>query len=299
VQTDAVPIAGGGRLLLRRGGAAEKTDLHVADSVAPVAIPSGRSIDSLDAVGAVWRRVWSLAERLVVEFVGVVAVEVREHDRTVAFDRPLPASLQDHLVLDHVLPLMLARRGDLILHAGLVSHLGRAVVLAGASGAGKSTLVTCCAQRGWTVGGDDGVVLRNGPPWAVESTYAGIRLTADSHQLLGLRAGHGPEVAGKRAVSATTTGAFLQAPLPLAAVVVVEPVTVAHPELIPLRGVDAHAALFRATFRSDLADIGSLNAIVDRLADVIESVPVGRLTVPRGRAGLASAEQLLRREVAA
>ena len=54
----------------------------------------------------------------------------------------------------------LRQRGRYLVHAaGVVDPMGRAWVLAGDSGSGKSTLAYALARRGWTVLGDDGVLM--------------------------------------------------------------------------------------------------------------------------------------------
>src|SRR4051794_4588915 len=67
--------------------------------------------------------------------------------------------LLEHRLTCLVVPLMLAERGDLALHAAVLARDGRAVVFCGASMAGKSTLAAALAQRGWVLLGDDSAVL--------------------------------------------------------------------------------------------------------------------------------------------
>lgn len=261
-----------------------------------IAAPSGTPLETLDAAGAPWRRVWSLADRLVVEFIGVATGEVRDGEDVVVFDRRLPPPLERHLSLDHVLPLVLARRGELVVHAGVVRRGHHAVVLIGPSGAGKSTLVAHCGQRGWIIGGDDGVVLRRGVTWTAQPTRAGLRLTQDSLDVLELSSAGSPESAGKYETTMAGATPVPWSPVPPAAVVTLEPTAGAGlAEFSPLLGVAAHVALFRGVIHADMTDPTALDRVVGRLADLAESVPVGRLTVPRGREGLSSAETVLRR----
>lgn len=273
-------------------------DLRVA-GIAPVTLPGRPAVESLDASRRAWRRVWSLPDRLVVEFVGIATAEVHDDGRSVVLDRALPPQLERHLLDDHLLPLALARKGELVVHAGLVSRAGRAIVLIGRSGAGKSTLVGHCGRHEWTVGGDDGVALRGGSPWTAEPIYPGLRLTAESRALLDLPRPRGEGLFGKWQVGPQETGPRSQGPLPVAGVLLLEPSPLTGPaQLCMLRGVQAHAVLFQGTFHPDLGDARALESVVDRLAQLAEAVPVGRLGVPRGRAGLASAEHLLRRVLA-
>jgi hypothetical protein len=73
-------------------------------------------------------------------------------------DRTADPDLIVHLLLDHVLPRVVALRGDLMLHAaGAVGPSGDAHVLLGETGAGKSTLAAMLAAQGWGLLDDDGV----------------------------------------------------------------------------------------------------------------------------------------------
>jgi hypothetical protein len=65
----------------------------------------------------------------------------------------------EHRLACLVMPLMLAERGDLALHAAVVARDGRAVAFCGASMRGKSTLAAQLAGRGFEVLGDDSAVL--------------------------------------------------------------------------------------------------------------------------------------------
>ncbi len=272
-------------------------DLEVLD-VAPVAVPAGPAVEARTADGSVWRRLWSLPDRLVVEFYGETTFEVRDRDGAVVIDREVAPDLEQHLLLDHVLPLLLARRGELVLHGAVLGDGERAAVLMGRTGSGKSTLTAYAGQRGWTVGGDDGAVLQPGPPVTVEPTYPTIRLLPDAAELLGLGADAGTEAVGKRRLDTAGPEPFRGRPTTLALVAVVQPVPADQPaSLTRLRGVDAHAALFGNTFHVDLGPGVLLARVVELLARVADTVPIGLLSVPRGGAGLAAAEQVLRREL--
>ena len=71
---------------------------------------------------------------------------------------------RDEGMLEHrlaclVMPLLLAERGDLALHAAVLARDGRAVAFCGASMRGKSTLAAELAARGYALLGDDSAVL--------------------------------------------------------------------------------------------------------------------------------------------
>ena len=268
--------------------------------VGEVALPAVPSTDARTADLRVWRRVWALDDRLLIEFVNVAVVEVRDLDGAVVFDRELAPDMEQHLLLDHILPLVLARRGEIVLHGAVISLGGRAAVLTGQTGAGKSTTTAYCWQQGWVVGGDDGAVLRPGAPTTVEPTYSSVRLTADAVGLLGIQPASGSQVVGKCRIAGEEDGNFRQQPVELATVVMLEAVGECQPAAFTrLRGMDAHVALFSSTFHVDLGQGTTLQHTIDELARAVESCAVGRLTVPRGLAGLAAAELVLRELVGA
>lgn len=277
-----------------------RADLRLVD-VRPVPLPEMAAVETRNAAGVVWRRAWALPDRIVLSFPGIATLEATD-DGAVSVDRELPEDLREHLVCDHVLPLLLARRGGLVLHGAVLALEGRGVVVIGPSGVGKSTFAASAWLRGWTLAGDDGALLTVDSGRArVEPTYPTLRLTPEAAQLLALPVDAGAPALGKRRLR--TVGLDRdpqQAPTVLVLVAVLEPGPVgARAALTPLTGVDAHLALFGCTFYADLARGPVLRAIVDQLGDVAEAVGVARFVVPRGPVGLADAERLLRREVAA
>jgi len=65
----------------------------------------------------------------------------------------------EHRLACLVVPLMLAERGDLALHAAVLARDGRAVAFCGMSMRGKSTIAAELAARGCALLGDDSAVL--------------------------------------------------------------------------------------------------------------------------------------------
>lgn len=305
-----VVVCSGGLLVVQRGAERFPESSDSPDSpslrvgpVGAVTPPDSPPLTARRSDNVVWRRHWPQDRRLVVEFVDVAFVEVDDTAGTVVFDRELLAEMEQHLLFDHILPLVLARNGRIVLHGGVVSRAGRGVVLVGSSGAGKSTLTAYLWQHGWTVGGDDGAVLSpgsdsNGVPTA-EPTYATLRLSPASAHLLGLATDSSSPVVGKLRfsdcrLSDDGQGRFRQAPVGLRLVAIVEPqLDRGEAAFERLGGIEAHAELFGSTFHADFSRT-MLPAVVDGLGAVVEATMVGRLRVPRGRDGLARAEALLR-----
>ena len=294
-----VVVAAGGLRIAGRQSGVDPADRDLElQAVSPVVVPASAPSEARTEDGFVWRRVWLAPERLVAEFPGHALVEVRDRDGAVTVDRALAADLEEHLVLDHVLPLVLARRGELVLHGAVVSRGGRAAVLTGPTGSGKSTMTAWTGQNGWEVGGDDGAVIRCTDPLTVEPTYPTVRLLPDATALLRMPPDTGTEAAGKRRLDGFASRAFRTTPAELTLVAVVNAVGADQPsQLRRLGGVTAHAALFGNTFHASLGRGPLLTGVVDRLATVATAVPVVVLDVPRGRDGLAAAEAVLRQAV--
>ena len=102
----------------------------------------------------------------------------------IALWRDPQASIESlrHVLLDQILPRVLAQRGQLVLHGSMATTAdGRTVVILGESGRGKSTLASAFELAGGRVLTDDCVVLslNKEKPCAVPS-YAGLRLWPDS-----------------------------------------------------------------------------------------------------------------------
>jgi hypothetical protein len=120
-----------------------------------------------------------------------------------------PGDVWEHRLLSTVLPLLLAERGDLVVHGSAVDAGGRAVIFLGTSGRGKSTLALAAGSRGFPVLAEDGAVVADGLVWPGP---LGVRVAADVRQALG-----GEDASDGRAVVPVSRAA---APVELAALVI-------------------------------------------------------------------------------
>lgn len=97
-----------------------------------------------------------------------------------------PRAEWEHRLGAVIVPLLLAERGDLALHAATVVDQGRGIVVCGPQGRGKSTLAMAMAMEGLEVASEDGTVISaedRGPvAWAGQ---VGVRVTSEALRGLG------------------------------------------------------------------------------------------------------------------
>ena len=266
----------------------------------PIAPPSAPATEATMPDGRTWRRLWVEKDRLVAEFVGAGFAEIA--GGTIRFDTALDPGVLRHLVLDHLVPLELTRRGHLVLHAAIASTPGGTnarggVALAGPSGAGKSTLTAFLGSQGWNVGGDDGITVTHQETLRAQPTYSSVRLTPEGVALLKIPPEDSTDIAGKkRLVNLTSweSPAFHD----LSLVAFIEPTSETEDaSFTVLSPVQAHAHLFGCCFHLSFTDAAELERINDALGELARNCSVGVLSVPRGLDGLAAAEQTLLAEL--
>lgn len=195
----------------------------------------------------------------------------------------VPARTVRHLLIDLLLPSILASRGHLVLHASAAAVRNRALAFIGAAGAGKSTLAAALARRGAPTISDDALVLEfRGPQAFAIPTYPGLRLWPGSRVLLDMQEGirrvrvshnnrkerwFGPSVP------------FAGQALPLDAVYVLG--RGRRLDVRPIAPVEAVIALVRYSMMLDPTDRVAVGRGFELAARLAEQVPVRRLVVPR------------------
>jgi hypothetical protein len=144
-------------------------------------------------------------------------------------------------LLGAALGMVLCQRGLLVWHASAVAgpH-GEAVVLAGHSGRGKSTMTGALLQRGCRLLTDDlTVVSRDGSGRPlVHPTFPRLKLLPDAALRLGLDVGSLARVRpGARKVFVPADGRFVQTPLPIGRIYVLD---YSSPRDVGIRAITGH-----------------------------------------------------------
>ena len=187
-----------------------------------------------------------------------------------------------HLVLDQALPLALASRGALVVHASAVAWGTRAIVLAGRAGAGKSTLAALLAREGRRVIADDGVVLEGRwPDVRVVASYPGLRVYDDSADAAGLDVTESARVAEysrKRRIVTATSDRGASESLALSAMYSLIP-GASDIQFVKLARRDAAVEVIAHAYRIDPDDRAALQAQLDLVSAVAPDV--WRVSYPR------------------
>ena len=189
----------------------------------------------------------------------------------------------EHRICATMIPLLLADRGDLSLHAATVLLGERAAVFCGPSGRGKSTIAASLALRGSIVSSEDASVITDidlAPrAWAGE---AGVRVSAEGLSVLG--GSIGPDEPDHKALRLVATQP-LRAPPPaeLAAVVVLLEPAGQRLSLTRLDPAAAVPAVMPSVMYGGPTRLASALGLVGRL---VERVPVFTARFPNDLAAV-------------
>ena len=204
----------------------------------------------------------------------------------------------EHLVVDQLLPRVLAHRGALVAHASVVRVQDRAIAFLGHSGWGKSTLAGLLHGAGHSLLSDDCALLQ---PTAgritVVPTYPSLRMFGDSiSQTLGHATATTPVAAYSPKQRLMVTLAPAQAGgahCPLQAIYLLnDPAEPASDHRITLLAPAlACMALVEHSFRLDLASTTHTTDLLRQAAGVLRQVPAFALHYPRDYAGNAGLRQ--------
>lgn len=223
-----------------------------------------------------WLRFGQAGADYLLEFPGLVRFLVTDEMRTLRVESGpgIPDVTVRHLMLNQVLPLVLSRRGRLVLHAAAIAVRDAVMGLVGPTGSGKSTLVAACGRLGAAVVADDSLVLhRRGDGWVVVPSYPAVRLWPDAlDRLAWPDAGDGAvaHYHDKRQLTPKDgVWRFETRVLPLTHLWILD-----APKQPP-RPVALE--LFTQVFRLDVRDHAESARLFHLIADLAETVPVGAL----------------------
>lgn len=209
---------------------------------------------------------------------------------------PTPVTNEEtlrHLILDQVLPRLIAHRGPLVLHAASVEVDGRTIAFVGPTGTGKSTIATSFHIAGYRLISDDGLILPLFENRVLAlPTYPSLRLWPDT--VAGLFTKMPPlepmaHYSTKQRVmiyrNANTDR--LMMPLPLSAIYVLSPesasgnIDTGGISITSLSPADACMAIVGNTFQLDLTDATRVTRVLEAATKVVRQVPVFSLAYPR------------------
>ena len=202
----------------------------------------------------------------------------------------LPLTTLRHLLLDQVMPLVLARRGRLVLHASAVALPEGAVGFLGETGRGKSTIAASFAGEGHPLISDDCLIIleRNGG-LEVISSYPGMRLlpnvipTVLGKELPAARVAH--YTYKQRIGPNDTRVSFAESAVPLRRLYCLARAEEVDPSsdvtITRLAFGDAFIALVQAAFQLDCHDKARLRGSFEACGRVSRQPLLHRLAYPR------------------
>jgi hypothetical protein len=214
-------------------------------------------------------------------------------DRRQLLVRPPLDPVQLQLVASIALPLVVAERSLLVLHAAVVASEGRAVIIAGARGAGKSSSLVGLTDAGWAPVSEDvcmleqdadGVRVWPGPPWV--RRHDGEPGPVGSAELFAGGGKSAWDIGATRPVD----------PLPVVQLVVLEPPGGSVPRWQPLdRPGVVEVLAEHAVWLGDQAERGQ--RLFSPILQLTRQVPVAQLRLPSSADWLDVLAAELRRSV--
>lgn len=253
----------------------ERVDALSVDAVEPVYELRTRE-------DVLWATIGAGEGRFSLTFADTVAFAVDRAARRVTYvPRPgVDDSTLRHLLIDQVIPRLLAVDGALVLHASAVEVDGKAVAFVGPSGAGKSSLAAGYVRQGTPLLADDFLLLHpTDGGYLATAAYPGLRLWSDSAEFFAGPVEVLPTVAGytdkRRWAPPPAAGTDGRPPL-RAIVMLGDPPGPDGPvwRVGRLRGADAFMRLFQQTFRVDRPDRAARQAELDQLMRLAGTVPL-------------------------
>ena len=216
-----------------------------------------------------------------------------------------PESTIRHLLLDQVMPLLLSREGNLVLHGSAISTPEGAIAFVGNTGSGKSTLAASFSRHGIAVLTDDCLLLREeGGRLTAIPSYPGVRLWPETADVMFGEDSPLAEVAHyteKKRADENAGVVFCRRPVVLRRVYFLvppeegEPVPEISIEVLSAR--DAAIELVKFTYLIDVTDRYRLRQEFDRLSRVAVQPLFSRLAFPHDFARLGDVRSAILEDV--
>jgi hypothetical protein len=233
-----------------------------------------------------------------------IAVDVSPENRLcVRALADIPQITIDHFLADQVVPRVLSRQSELVVHAGAVRQGGTAVLLLGASGHGKSTLSASLSHAGWELLGDDAMVVswEDGVPSA-NAIYPGLRLFPDSLEAVvssGVTAHSMAHYSSKRRVDAAVAQPHRADPSAIAAMFLLGgPGEIDTVRMRCLSIADSCIAVLENSFALNPTDTGCARRRLQSAARLATEVSAFRIEFPRDYQRLPDVRKAIEQQVA-
>jgi hypothetical protein len=209
--------------------------------------------------------------------------------------RPCPApgtsrETLTHLLIDQVLPRVVAHRGHPVLHAAAVQISPEAAVaFVGETGRGKSTLAAIFARAGASLLSDDAIVLcDDGEKISALATYPSLRLWPDSLERLYRERPDVSPMAGystKQRIRRPFPNGSAAEPVPLVGYYLLDlatPDSDAVASIDPVTPRESVIPLLSSTFQLDVTDRRRTSRLFEQTTSLADRVPAFKLRYRRG-----------------
>jgi hypothetical protein len=224
-----------------------------------------------------------LDDGLLLWFPDLATFRVEQDGALVTFQATTDRETLQHLLLDQVLPRVLAHRGHHVLHAAAVDVARGAIGFVGETGRGKSTLTGAFEAAGFASLSDDGLVLEHGPD-VIQAvpTYPSLRLWPDSVSGVFRSA---PDLApmahysDKRRVARPSWPAGARSRPLLSLYFLGDPADAVEVRRVSPR--EATVTLIENSFQLETSDRRRAAAVLDSSVEIASSVPAFELAYPR------------------
>ena len=207
-----------------------------------------------------------------------------------------------HLLIDQLIPRLVAHQGRIVLHASAIKMKGGMIAFLGESGWGKSTLATSFYEHGYPLLTDDCLLLKPeirrivGVP-----SYSGARLWSDSLEaVVNDKSSVHPmaHYSSKKRLIFPNNLKNKVFQLPLTAIFVLkspdESKELNNVTVVPLRGAKMIMELVKHSFHLDVTDRDKISTQFETLGAVTKtSLPIYLLSYPREHTLLESVHKII------